>query len=68
MTLKETVARRLPSLAAALMVYRYLREQQRRYARAGRDTRPLRELVYEDAWEQPAPWAEDPPGTRFTKG
>ena len=30
--------------------------------------RPLRELVYEDAWEQPAPWAEDPPGTRFTKG
>jgi predicted O-methyltransferase YrrM len=45
MTLRETVARRLPSLATALMVYRYLREQQRRYARAGRDTRPLGELV-----------------------
>jgi hypothetical protein len=28
--------------------------------------RPLRELVYEDAWDEPAPWAEDPPGTRFT--
>jgi len=28
--------------------------------------RPLGELVYEDGWEQPAPWAEDPPGTRFT--
>jgi hypothetical protein len=30
--------------------------------------RPVRELVYEDGWEQPAPWAEDPPGTRFTRG
>jgi nitroreductase len=30
--------------------------------------RPLRELVYEDAWESPAPWAVDPPGTRFTRG
>lgn len=30
--------------------------------------RPLRELVYEDAWEAPAPWANDPPGTRFTRG
>jgi len=30
--------------------------------------RPVRELVYEDAWESPAPWAEDPPGTRFTRG
>jgi len=28
--------------------------------------RPLAELVYEDAWEQPAPWAVDPDGTRFT--
>lgn len=28
--------------------------------------RPLRELVYEDRWEGDAPWAVDPPGTRFT--
>ena len=28
--------------------------------------RPIAELVYEDGWEQPAPWAIDPPGTRFT--
>jgi nitroreductase len=28
--------------------------------------RPLPELVYEDAWAAPAPWAVDPPGTRFT--
>ena len=28
--------------------------------------RPLGEVVYEDGWEQPAPWAADPPGTRFT--
>jgi nitroreductase len=28
--------------------------------------RPLAELVYEDAWDQPAPWATDPDGTRFT--
>jgi len=28
--------------------------------------RPLRELVYEDGWEVAAPWATDPPGTRFT--
>jgi nitroreductase len=27
--------------------------------------RPVAELVYEDAWELPAPWAVDPPGTRF---
>jgi hypothetical protein len=26
----------------------------------------LSELVYEEAWEQPAPWAVDPPGTRHT--
>ena len=30
--------------------------------------RPLRELVYEDAWGESAPWAVDPPGTRFTGG
>jgi nitroreductase len=30
--------------------------------------RPLPELVYEDAWGEPAPWAVDPPGTRFTRG
>jgi nitroreductase len=28
--------------------------------------RPLAELVYEDRWEGAAPWASDPPGTRFT--
>jgi nitroreductase len=28
--------------------------------------RPLGELVYEDSWEAPAPWAVDPPGTRHT--
>ncbi len=28
--------------------------------------RPLAELVYEDGWEQSAPWADDPAGTRFT--
>jgi nitroreductase len=28
--------------------------------------RPVAELVYEDAWERAAPWAVDPPGTRFT--
>lgn len=25
--------------------------------------RPLGELVYEDAWQSPAPWAQDPPDT-----
>lgn len=29
--------------------------------------RPLSELVFDDAWGQPAPWAVDPPGTRFTR-
>jgi nitroreductase len=29
--------------------------------------RPLAELVFEDGWEQPAPWAVDPPGTRWTQ-
>ena len=28
--------------------------------------RPVQEMVYEDRWEQPAPWAVDPEGTRFT--
>jgi nitroreductase len=28
--------------------------------------RPIAELVYDDGWEQPAPWAVDPDGTRFT--
>jgi nitroreductase len=28
--------------------------------------RPLGELVFDDAWAEPAPWAVDPPGTRFT--
>jgi nitroreductase len=28
--------------------------------------RPFSELVYQDAWAQPAPWAVDPPGTRYT--
>jgi nitroreductase len=28
--------------------------------------RPIRELVYEDAWDEPAAWAVDPEGTRFT--
>lgn len=29
--------------------------------------RPLAELVHEDRWDQPAPWAVDPPGTRYTR-
>ncbi len=29
--------------------------------------RPIGELVYEDAWGATAPWATDPPGTRFTR-
>jgi nitroreductase len=28
--------------------------------------RPLAELVYEGRWGEPAPWAQDPPGTRHT--
>jgi nitroreductase len=28
--------------------------------------RPLSELVFEDGWSEPAPWAVDPPGTRWT--
>jgi nitroreductase len=28
--------------------------------------KPLADLVYEDGWDEPAPWAVDPPGTRFT--
>jgi len=26
----------------------------------------LRELVFDDGWDEPASWATDPPGTRFT--
>jgi nitroreductase len=29
--------------------------------------RPMTELVFEDGWGQPAPWAIDPPGTRYTQ-
>ncbi len=29
--------------------------------------RPLRELVYEDQWDQAPSWAIDPPGTEFTQ-
>lgn len=28
--------------------------------------RPMSELVFEESWGQPASWAVDPPGTRFT--
>ena len=28
--------------------------------------RPIEELVFDDAWDRPAPWAHDPPNTRFT--
>jgi nitroreductase len=28
--------------------------------------RPLSELVYADSWNEPAPWAVDPPGTAYT--
>ena len=29
---------------------------------------PLPQLVFEDRWGEPAPWAVDPPGTRYTGG
>lgn len=29
--------------------------------------RPMGELIYEDTWDSPAPWAVDPPGTRTTR-
>lgn len=29
---------------------------------------PLKDLVYESRYGSPAPWAEDPPGTRYTGG
>lgn len=29
--------------------------------------RPMAELVFDDGWDQAAPWAVDPPGTRFTQ-
>jgi nitroreductase len=28
--------------------------------------RPVGELVFDDGWERPAPWATEPPGTRHT--
>jgi nitroreductase len=28
--------------------------------------RPVQELVFEEIWSVPPPWAHDPPGTRFT--
>jgi len=28
--------------------------------------RPVRELVFDDRWDEPAPWATDPPGASFT--
>jgi nitroreductase len=28
--------------------------------------RPLRQVVYDDGWGEEAPWAHDPPGSRFT--
>lgn len=30
--------------------------------------RPLPELVFQDRWGDAAPWAVDPPGTRYTRG
>lgn len=30
--------------------------------------RPIADLVFEDSWGSTAPWAIDPPGTRFTGG
>jgi len=30
--------------------------------------RPLGEVVFDDRWGEPAPWAVDPPGTRFAGG
>jgi len=29
--------------------------------------RPIAELVFDDEWDAPAPWALDPPGTAFTQ-
>lgn len=29
--------------------------------------RPLAELIFDDGWGEPAPWAVDPPGTRYTQ-
>lgn len=29
---------------------------------------PLQDLVFENTWDDPAPWAVDPPGTRYTGG
>jgi nitroreductase len=30
--------------------------------------RPIDEVVFDDRWDQPAPWATDPEGTRFAGG
>ena len=30
--------------------------------------KPIGQVVYEDVWEGDAPWAVDPPDTRFTGG
>lgn len=30
--------------------------------------RPLRDVVFDDGWGEQAPWASDPPGTRFAGG
>jgi predicted O-methyltransferase YrrM len=45
--MKDQAARRLPSVATALGVYRLLRRSEAAFARAGRDERGLRELVRE---------------------
>jgi predicted O-methyltransferase YrrM len=43
--LKRHLAQRAPNLTAAAWLYWFLLRQQRRYARAGRDPRPPRDLV-----------------------
>lgn len=30
--------------------------------------RPIQQVVFDDTWESPAPWASDPEGTRFAGG
>ncbi|MBD0329903.1 MAG: class I SAM-dependent methyltransferase [Thermoleophilia bacterium] len=43
--MRERVRERAPNLSTAAWLYLFLRAQQRRYARAGADPRPPRELV-----------------------
>ena len=43
--LRASLPERAPRLRAALAYYRYLRQQSRELAHAGRDTRPIEELV-----------------------